>query len=152
MRPDRIKSAVTFFLRWRPLLCYRPQAPAPVAFPMTTPQVPVYGMVRSALSAHLATGREAYFLCSSVSDCILSFSLSLSSAAPRLPPLTSSLLKWIIKWGAFPWCPHSLLCTTSQSWEPPIPLGPFQGHRYRLERTCHPWCVWVQAYEGALLL
>lgn len=49
---------------------------------MTTPQVPVYGMVRSALSAHLATGREAYFLCSSVSDCILSLSPPLRLVCP----------------------------------------------------------------------
>lgn len=115
------------------LLC-SVQAPAPVAFPMTTPQVPVYGMVKRTV------GTDPLIPCwdqSIINLIILSLftwsCLFLTFCPGGLPaltcPPTSSPLKWVIRWGAFPWCPRSLLCTTSQSWDLPIPLGPYRGHR-----------------------
>lgn len=100
--------------------CCSAQAPAPVAFPMTTPQVPVYGMVKSRLISE-----SFHSFSAGINPLLIWFGFCLLLTCPP----SSSLLRWVIRWGAFPWCPHSLSCTTSLSWDPPILLGPSRGHR-----------------------
>lgn len=103
------------------------QAPAPVAFPMTTPQVPVYGMVKSTLNFHKFSG---LFLNQSTPNLIIFFpflstsclvSLHPFTCPDQLPPQMSHQM------GGVPIMPPQPVMYNQPVLRPTNPFGPIPG-------------------------
>uniref|UniRef100_A0A674P4F6 Phosphatidylinositol-binding clathrin assembly protein n=1 Tax=Takifugu rubripes TaxID=31033 RepID=A0A674P4F6_TAKRU len=91
------------------------QAPAPMAFPMTTPQVPVYGMVGHTPISQPLQGLSALYL---IIFCLL---LHMLFAPHKLPPQMSHQM------GGVPMMPPQPVMYNQPVLRPTNPFGPIPG-------------------------
>lgn len=109
------------------------QAPAPVAFPMTTPQVPVYGMVKTTLCPLTRSS-------SPLKWSVHPLQLPSRPSSDQLPPQMSHQM------GGVPMMPPQPVMYNQPVLRPTNPFGPIPGTQVPHTPHTH-WCPLVCVVE-----